>query len=452
MKEARDFEMKREGTRWSSVLVLLFVLAGFQGCGGAEKEPEPVVAVQVTPAKRGAIEQVITADAVVFPLEQAVITPKITSTVEKFYVQRGSRVKKGQVLALLENADLAGAEEQSKGEYEQAEAGYATTTEASLPQQIQKAKLDAAGSRVALEAQKRVYEARKNLFAQGAIARRDVESAEVAFVQARSQDDQAQKLLGDLERIGKEQELKSASGQLAAAKGKYLSAKAQMSYSEIRSPFDGVVTDRPLYEGELATANQAILTVMNTSKMIAKAHIAQTEAVKLKAGDEAEIQVPGEDEPVKGRVMLISPALDPGSTTIEVWIEAVKAGSKVKAGMNVAVEATAKTVKDALVVPVAALFKSAEGADYVMVAGSDGKAHQSNVKVGIRNKEEAEILSGIKEGSPIIVAGGYGLPDNTKITVESAPAGDEKGQGEPDEGKSSGGPKSNSGAPAKEKE
>ena len=54
--------------------------------------------------------------------------------------------------------------------------------------------------------------------------------------------------------IGKQQELKAAAGQLESAKGKYLGAQAQLSYSEIRSPINGVITDRPLYPGEMATA------------------------------------------------------------------------------------------------------------------------------------------------------------------------------------------------------
>ena len=86
-----------------------------------------------------------------------------------------------------------------------------------------------------------------------------------------------------------------------------------------------MVTDRPQYEGELATANQPILTVMDTSKLIAKAHIAQSEAADLKVGNEAKIKVAGTDEPIEGRVTLVSPALDPGSTTIEVWVESEKA-------------------------------------------------------------------------------------------------------------------------------
>jgi HlyD family secretion protein len=413
---------KRASHGLCGIAVLLAGVAVLAGCQSAEKEPEPNVAVQVTPAKRGPIALTVTAEAVVYPLQQAVVTPKITSTIKKFYVQRGSHVKQGQILAELENADLAGAAEQSKGEFEQAEAGYATTTGASLPEQIQKAELDAAAARAAYEAQQKVYDSRKNLFDQGALPRRDLDSAQVALAQAYSQNEQAQKQLTDLHKLGKEQTLKSATGQLSAAKGKYLNAKAQLSYSEIRSPIDGVVTDRPPFEGELATANQPILTIMNTSKLIAKMHIVQSEAVLLKVGDAAELELPGRDEPIPGRVMLISPALDPGSTTIEVWVEAIKPGPELKPGMNVSVEITAKSVKDALTVPASAVFKTAEGADYVLTAGSDGKAHQANVKVGIRNRDLAEIQSGLKENDPVITAGGYALPDNTKITIEKSPA------------------------------
>jgi HlyD family secretion protein len=402
------------------------VLWGMGGCSPAEKEAVPIVSVQTTPAQRAPISQVIHADAVVFPLQQAIITPKITSTISKFLVQRGSHVKQGQLLAVLENADLSAAAEQSKGEFEQAEAGYATTTGASLPQQIQKAELDAVAAKAGFNAAQKVYDSRKDLFQQGALPRRDLDSAEVALAQARSVNEVAQKQLEDLKRLGEKQALKSAGGQLSAAQGKYLGAKAQLSYSEIRSPIDGVVTDRPLFPGELAAANQPLITVMNTSKLIAKAHIAQSEAAVLRAGNSAELKVPGLDEPVKARVSLVSPALDPGSTTIEVWVEAAKPDSALKPGMTVGVSMTAKTVKDAIVVPSSSLFKSPEGADYVVLAGTDNHAHVKNVQIGVRNTEFAQIVSGINAGDPVITSGGYALPDNTQVKVE-APAEKETG-------------------------
>jgi HlyD family secretion protein len=404
---------------------LASILCIVSGCSKAEKEKEPVVSVQTTPAQRAPISQIITAEAVVYPLQQATVAPKISSTIKKFYVQRGARVKKGQLLAELENKDLSAAAESSKGDFEQAEANYVTTVGASLPQQIQKAELDAVAAKSNFDAQQKVYESRKQLFQEGAIPRKDMDAAEVAFLQARSQNEQAQKQLADLQRVGKQQALKSAEGSRTSAEGRMKGAEALLSYSRITSPIDGVITDRPLYEGDVATANQPLLTVMNTSRLIAKAHIAQSEAAVLKVGNPAELRIPGLDEPVKGRVSLVSPALDPGSTTIEVWVEASKPDPALKPGMTVGLSMTAKTVKDAIVVPASAVFKNAEGADYVLLAGSDEKAHQKTVQLGIRNSDLAQITGGINPGDPVITTGGYAVPDGTQIKIEK-PAADEK--------------------------
>jgi HlyD family secretion protein len=419
MRTTKGRNARKRGRLVGATLVVLLSVAG---CSKAEKEKEPVVTVQVTPAQRGPIAHVVTGEAVVFPLEQATVAPKITSTVKKFTVQRGARVKKGQLLAELENADLVATTESLRGDYVNAEATYVMTVGSGLPQQIQKAELDAATAKTAFEAQQRIYESRKLLLQQGAIPRRDVEAAEVALAQARSQNEQAQKQLADLQRLGKEQLLKSALGSKESAEGKYRSAAAQLSYSLIKSPIDGVITDRPLYEGDLATANQPLLTVMNLSRLIGKTHIPQTEAVQLKVGNAAEITVAGLDEPIKSRVSLVSPALDPGSTTVEVWVEARKPDPALRPGMTVPVSMTAKTAKDAIVVPSSAVFHSEEAGDYVVLAGSDGKAHQKKVQVGIRSKDSAQIISGINVADPVITSGGYALPDGTRVELEKAGA------------------------------
>jgi HlyD family secretion protein len=404
----------------AALLLGLFVLAG---CGTAEKEKEPVVTVQTAPAERQAISQFVTAEAVVFPLRQATVSPKISSTIADFKVQRGSRVTKGQLLAILENKDLAAQAEASKGDFDQADANYAITVNAGVPQQLQKAELDAVSAKSAFEAAQKVFDSRKDLFQQGAIPRRDLDSADVALAQARSQNEQAQKQLADLQRMGKEQLLKAAEGTKESAEGHYRTATAQLSYSEIRSPIDGVVTDRPLYVGDLAAANQPILTVIDTSALVAKTHIAQSDAAHLKVGDEAQIKVNGEDS-VAGRVSLVSPALDPGSTTVEVWVETRKASSSLKPGMTVGLEITAKTVKDAIAAPSNAIFTNAEGASYVLIAGTDRKAHQKVVQLGVRNSELTQITSGINAGDPIIVSGGYAIPDGTAIEIEKPSASD----------------------------
>jgi len=409
------------------LLVIAPLVFFVNGCSKTEKEKDPVVTVQTTPAKRDTISQTVSTEAVVYPLQQATVAPKITSTVKEFLVQRGSRVSKGQLLVVLENKDLAAAVESSKGDFQQADAAYTTTVNAGVPQQLQKAELDALAAKSAFDAAQKVYDSRKELFQQGALPRRDFDSAEVTLAQARSLNEQAQRQLTDLQRLGKEQALKSAQGSRLSAEGKYRGAEALLSYSEIRSPIDGVVTDRPLYVGDLATANQPILTVMDLSRLIAKSHVPQSEAAVLKVGNAAELKVLGLDEAIKGRVSLVSPALDPGSTTIEVWVEASKPNPALKPGMTVEVSMTAKTVKDALVVPTPAVFKNTDGADYVLLAGSDGHAHLKTVQAGVRNAEFTQIVSGVVANDPVITSGGYALPDNTQIKIAAPEAAEKEG-------------------------
>jgi HlyD family secretion protein len=412
--------------------VLMVAVLAISGCNPAEKEKEPIVTVQTAPAQKQKVSQLVKTEAVVFPLKQATVAPKITSTIAEFMVQRGSHVRKGQLLAILENKDLAAQAEASKGDFEQADANYAITVDAGLPQQVQKAEFDAAVARSAFEATQKVYDSRKDLFQQGAIPRRDLDSAEVALAQARSQHEQAQKQLADLQRMGKEQLLKAAKGTKESAEGHYRAASAQLSYSEIRSPIDGVVTDRPLYVGDLAAANQAILTVMDVSSLVAKAHIPQSDTAQLKIGDAARIILTDGQESAGGRVTLISPALDPGSTTTEVWVETKKTRSFLKPGMTVDLEITAKTVNDAIAVPSSALFKNADGTSYLLVAGSDKKAHQKVVRLGVRNADLTQITSGINAGELVIVSGGYALPDGTAIEIEKPASSEKDGKAEPD--------------------
>jgi HlyD family secretion protein len=183
------------------------------------------------------------------------------------------------------------------------------------------------------------------------------------------------------------------------------------------------VTDRPLFPGELASANQPLLTVMNTSHLIAKSHIAQSQAVTLKVGDAANIQIAGVDEPVPAKVSLVSPALDPGSTTIEVWVETSQAPAELKPGMTVEVAMTAATAKDVVLVPKNSVVESPESGSFVLLAGKDGLAHQISVQLGLRGLSETQIVKGVSAGDSVVVTGAYSIPDKTKIKIEApAPA------------------------------
>jgi multidrug efflux pump subunit AcrA (membrane-fusion protein) len=405
-----------------AVTAAIAVLLISVGCSSDKGDKEPTVTVQVSAVEKTTIQRIVTAQAILFPRQQAAIVPKISAPVKKFLVKRGSPVRQGQLLAVLENRDLSAAAQDTEGTYKQAEAAYETTTAAGLPEEIRKAQADAQQSQAAREAQEKVFQSRQQLFDQGALPRKELDQSRVDVTAARNQQEIARKHLDALMAIGRQQELKSAQGQLTSAKGKYLGAQAQLSYSEIRSPMNGVITDRPLYPGEMAAAGVALLTVMDVSSVIAKAHIPQDDAAALKVGDKGTITVPGIEEPIEGKVSVVSPALDPNSTTVEVWLEAKNPKQELKPGTSVQLSITAQTVKDALVIPANAVVTTPDGASAVLIAGSDGRAHQKPVKLGIRNGDDVQIVEGVSPSDKVVATGAYGLPDNTKIQIAPAEA------------------------------
>jgi len=422
----------RKTSGWFVPLCLLALAS----CGKKdEKEAEPIVPVQVTAVRQDSIRRIVTADAVLFPLNQASVTPKVSAPVKKFYINRGDHVKEGQVLAVLENRDLSAAARESKGLYEQAAANYRATSSASLPVQITTAQSNLQAAKEALDAAKKLLDSREQLFKENALARRQVDEAQVGYVQARGQYETAQEQLKTLQSVGKEEQMKAAKAQADASEAHYNGAEAQLGYTEIHSPITGVITDRPIWAGEMASAGTPLLTVMDVSRVVARANIPLEQAAVLRVGDEATITPGDGSEEVAGKVIVVSPAVDPNTTTVQVWVEAVNPRERLKPGASVRVSIVAAKVPNAIVVPPAALLPTAEGETVVMVVGSDSLAHEKKVAIGIREPDKVQILSGVSPGEQVITVGGLGLEDKAKVTIQKPgeePRGekaDEKGAG-----------------------
>src|SRR5215831_11038895 len=281
----------RRATDWRiSVAVLVTVCASLVSCRRkAETEATPVVTVDVAPVLLSQIQRTIRAQGLIYPRQQAAIVPKVSAPIKKTYVQRGARVRAGQLLVELENQDLAGAATESRAALAQADATFETTTKATVPEELQKAELDAKAADDAVAAQQALFDNRQRLYREGAIAQKDVNDAQVALSQARTQAETARKHLEDLKSFANDQALRAAAAQRDAARGRNEAAQAQLSYSRITSPIDGVVTDLPFYPGETPAAGAPVVTVMDVSRVIARTHVSQADASQLALGDAANL-------------------------------------------------------------------------------------------------------------------------------------------------------------------
>lgn len=395
---------------------LALVLGLLAGCSSAAPTPpEPVVSVQTTAASMQTIQQVVTVSGVIFPIHQASLSPKISAPVRTFYVNRGDRVHKGQLLAVLDNRDLAAAVVSAQGGYDQAKATYASTTTSALPESMQTASLNVADTKANLDAQQKLFDSQTKLFQEGALARKQLDATQVALTAAKSAYESAQKHLANLQSGGEQQQRQAAKGQLESSHGQYLAASAQLQYSQLQSPIDGVIADRAVYPGDIAQAGTPLLVVMDTRKVVVRLHVPQQQAVLLKLGDKAALKMSDTETNFPGKITVLSPALDPNSTTVEVWVEADNAQGNLKPGTTVDVSITARVVPNAIVIPASAVLTDSDGKKSVMVVKADGRAYAQDIETGIREGSLIQIVKGLKSGDTIVATGAYGLPDKTKV-------------------------------------
>jgi multidrug efflux pump subunit AcrA (membrane-fusion protein) len=394
-----------------------------------EKEAEAIARVQVAPVEQATIHRVVEADAVLWAHDQASVMPKIAAPVQKFLANRGDHVQAGQLLAVLENRDIKAAAAASKAQVEQAEANLRTVSGVTIPESVVKAKTDVQSARQQAEASQKLLESRQNLFKEGALARRLVDEAQVQYATAKAALETANEHLRALEAVGNQEQTRAAEAQVAAARGQFQSAEAQVAYSEVRCPIGGIVAERPLFPGDMASTGQPLFVVMDISRIVARANVPQAEAALVRLGMPAVIKLADGATELPGKVTVVSPATDPASTTVQVWVEAANPGEQLKPGASVHVTISVAAIKDATLVPTSAIVPGEEGGTAVVTVSGSNTAHVKKVQVGVREGDKVQILSGVSPGDTVITVGGLGLEDKAKVQVVQPGEKDE----EPDE-------------------
>jgi RND family efflux transporter MFP subunit len=264
------------------------------------------------------------------------------------------------------------------------------------------------------------------LFKQGGIAEKDVREAAFNLEQAKNAERAAEEKVQDFKGPAKDQELKAAEAARDAARARVDAANVRLGYARITSPIDGIVTDRPVFAGDAATSGMPLMTVMDTSRVIAKAHVSPQEASVLHVGLTANLIMPGSTaKPISGTIIQVSPAMDTGSTTLEVWIEAGNSDGALKPGMSLRAEAIVKSNPKALVIPFAAVLTANSGNTSVIVVDAENKPHKKPVTLGIREGANVEVADGLQNGERVVTSGAFELGkldedvfDKTKVHIQ----------------------------------
>ena len=421
--EAARHGKRRAGRHMIALLAAAcLVLTG--GCSKKkeEAETEGPAPVQLAAVTQDTVRRTVTADGTLFPLNQWNVMPKITAPVQRFLANRGDYVKQGQLLAVLENRDLAASVAAAKGQLEQADANLTATQQAAVPESVVKAQTDVESDQEQYDAARRVLESRQKLFKEGALARKLVDDAAVQLASAKAQLETAKEHLRTLQAAGKEAQIKGAAAAVSAAKGQLQSSEAQLTYSEVRSPGSGIVADRPLYPGDIAATGTPLFVVMDISRVVARVNVPTGEASLIKVGQPATITIGETNKEVQGKVSVVSPATDPNSATVQVWVEAQNPDRSLKPGASAHVAVVTETVTNAMLVPVAAILPGETGGTAVLVVDSNHVAHRRQVQLGIRQGDKVQVLTGVAPREDVVVVGGMGVDDKAKVKVVEAQA------------------------------
>lgn len=363
-------------------LVLLLLVAAGVGVRLAKREKPASqtasrpIPVEVARAGRGEVRRVVEYSGRLAPETEVNIVPKIPGRIAEICADVGDRVKRGQVLVRLEDAELVAA-------LHSAEAGLAA------------AEANARIAAAALEDARRNLERMRQLYEAGAVSQQQLEQAQLNYDRAAAG---------------------VAEAQVRQAQAAVEAARLQLANAVITSPIDGVVTARYADPGALAGNAQPVLTLAAIDSVQVQISVTGDDVNKIGVGQQVKVSVPSAGDRVfMGRVARIAPAADPRSRLYPVEIAISNPDHALKPGMFARVELTIDVRKDAIRVPLQALVT--KDGEKVLFVVESGRARERKVKVGISDERYAEIISGLRAGELVVVSGQEFLTDGTPVVT-----------------------------------
>lgn len=225
---------------------------------------------------------------------------------------------------------------------------------------------------------------------------------------------QRQKNLWD-QKIGTEVQFLNAKTQKEAAERRISTLRSQISMYKIKAPISGTVDAMDLKVGMAASPGMPGIRIINASNLKAKAQVAESYAGRVNQGDDVEVILPDVPDTIRTKISFASKAIDPVSRSFNVEIK-LPSNKNYRPNMLSILKIIDYRNAKALVIPVNAIQKGESG-DYLFLS-ENGKAKRVNIQTGKVSEGKAEILSGIKAGDKVIVAGTDGLSEGDIVKTQ----------------------------------
>jgi membrane fusion protein, multidrug efflux system len=304
------------------------------------------------------------------PEQAATVRAEVGGSVLRTYADAGQRVKRGQLLARLDDNAV--------------QDGYLS------------AKSAVRSAETALELARRNAERSERLAEAGAVADRDLETAQW--------------------------DVTNAEGTLADARARLSNAQEQLDDTQVRAPFDGIVSDRPADAGDVVQVGAALFTIVDPTRLRLEASVPAEQIGRLRSGTEVEFTVNGLGRRITGRIERINPVVDPATRQVRIYVAIPNVDQALVAGLF-AEGRVATDTKRAVAVPLTAIDSRGNSPKVHLLKA--GRVTESPVQLGVRDEaaELVEVLAGVADGDTVLLGSAQGVTPGSRVRVLREEAG-----------------------------
>jgi RND family efflux transporter MFP subunit len=387
---------------FSAGLLWLFAL-GLSSCSSGHSpgvaNAADLLTVAVVNAAPKTLSRKLTLSSELVPFQEIDVYAKESGYVRKLFVDYGTHIKDGQIMAVLEIPEL-----QAQIDEDQAQIKNASDQVVQAEHELKRYKAQYEALHLEYTRLNAVFKTQP-----GIVAQQEVDDAQGKDLAAASQADAGQAALS------------AAQSRVASARAKQVHDQTLLDYSKITAPFSGIVTDRyanlgTLMQAGTGSSTQAIPLVRLSEDDLFRLVIPVPEAYVryIRVGDPVNVHVPSLNGNFPGKVARFSVDVNENTRTMHTEVDVPNPSRVLLPGLYAEAELQLDQKDDVLAVPVQALYHLGDKTT-LLVVNREGQLDDRTVQVGIQTSSDAEIVSGLHDGEQVVVSDRSGLKSGQRV-------------------------------------
>ncbi|WP_139488468.1 efflux RND transporter periplasmic adaptor subunit [Brevibacillus dissolubilis] len=395
---------------------------------------ENAIDVKVAQVKTGVLSDSEKLLGEVFPNTNISLYAKVPGTIATLLVKKGDTVKKGQVIAQLDQAETLLSVQQAEAQLSVAQANIESSSRVNQSQSLgTSAELARQQVQIAEENYQNIVNSTKHLsslakdtydraqamYNQQAISKGELDSARTIYLQSlaqyETQREQAETALiqakTQYQQASKNSRVTQAT--LKQAQVELSKAKNALSNTLIKSTVDGIITDISVEEGDTVHSQKAIATVINLSPAIVKINVTEQMLSKFQTGAELDIYIASKGKKIKGKVKYIGLSSSEQSKLFPVELEVPNPKGELLAGLKAEVQINGG--EEGILIPTEAILDQAGKSVVFVVQGE--RVVQKEITIQSKGTSQALVQSGVSAGDQVVITGQSQLKDKAKIRI-----------------------------------